>query len=68
MYNYYSPALPSLKQNGELPHVRASSCLCTEQGYRKCIAYKRDVCSCSYSCSFVKDYFKPPKGNSFFFT
>ena len=39
-------------------------CECIDKGFSECILYRRDVCSCSYSCDFVKNYFRPKKKNS----
>lgn len=39
-------------------------CECTAKGFQACILYKKDVCDCCYSCTFVRNYFKPKKKNS----
>ncbi|XP_059096191.1 protein enabled homolog isoform X1 [Tigriopus californicus] len=51
---------------GEVPEVRLCSCDCTDKGFERCVMYKKHVCACSFSCNFVKDYLKPPRGHSFY--
>lgn len=32
-------------------------CDCLQRGFPHCVLYPKDQCNCSYSCSFVKEYF-----------